>query len=471
MKICIVSLITQEIEDFYISILNKKFYCEKNNYTFVNYNERMSKRHCPWDKILCLIKTINWFDYIIWIDADAIINNIDIKFEDIINENPEKDLLICKDPCFSVSAPHCMINTGVMIFKNSKISIDLLNDTWNIQNDYSIEKLDKYSYEGYPHEQGALANLLRTKKYENCFYLYEQAKFNTHPNYYNKNTFIVHYMGSRQNDTKRKEFIENVFKINNNHNNNESNYYFTKNNTFKFAITTMYTKNIESYASISTKNKEWYSKKYNIDLLVTKDRQSQRHPAWDKIQCVLKAMENKMYDYIIWMDADAIFLNNNIDFNTIVNIYPYKNFIVCNDPYNNGIEKLDDSINFKNLGNLHIINTGVFIIKNTDEMKNLLIELWNTESNTNIGTYNNKKTIFLESCIHNWDDWPYEQGPFHILFSKRNDMEILPDKAFNTIPHKTHENSFILHNMGGRMNEANMINLFLDINKRLKIDN
>jgi hypothetical protein len=423
MKICIVSLITQEIEDFYISILNKKFYCEKNNYTFVNYNERMSKRHCPWDKILCLIKTINWFDYIIWIDADAIINNIDIKFEDIINENPEKDLLICKDPCFSVSAPHCMINTGVMIFKNSKISIDLLNDTWNIQNDYSIEKLDKYSYDGYPHEQGALANLLRTKKYENCFYLYEQAKFNTHPNYYNKNTFIVHYMGSRQNDTKRKEFIENVFKINNNHNNNESNYYFTKNNTFKFAITTMYTKNIESYASISTKNKEWYSKKYNID------------------------------------------------FNTIVNIYPYKNFIVCNDPYNNGIEKLDDSINFKNLGNLHIINTGVFIIKNTDEMKNLLIELWNTESNTNKGIYNNKKTISLESCIYNWDDWPYEQGPFHILFSKRNDLEILPDKAFNTIPHKTHENSFILHNMGGRMNEAKMINLFVDINKRLKIDN
>ena len=138
MKICIVSLITEEIEDFYISILNKKFYCEKNNYTFVNYNERMSKRHCPWDKILCLIKTINWFDYIIWIDADAIINNIDIKFEDIINEHPEKDLLICKDPCFD-AAPHCMINTGIMIFKNSKISIDLLNNTWNIQNDYSIE--------------------------------------------------------------------------------------------------------------------------------------------------------------------------------------------------------------------------------------------------------------------------------------------------------------------------------------------
>ena len=33
------------------------------NYTFINYKERLSKRHCPWDKIQCLLKTIHWFDF------------------------------------------------------------------------------------------------------------------------------------------------------------------------------------------------------------------------------------------------------------------------------------------------------------------------------------------------------------------------------------------------------------------------
>jgi hypothetical protein len=470
MKICIVSLITEEIDDFYVSILNKIFYCKKHNYTFVNYNKRLSKRHCPWDKILCLLKTINWFDYAIWIDADAIINNIDIKFEDIINEHPEKDLLICKDPCYDVNRPHCMINTGVMILKNTKNSIHLLNDVWNFENDYFIENLDKYSYDGYPHEQGALANLLKTAKYENCFYLYEQTKFNTHPNCYNNDIFIVHYMGSRVNDVVRKEFIKNVLNINNNHNNNEIKYYFTYNKKFKLAITTMYTTNIESYAIHSRKNKEHYCNKYNIDLLVSRQRLSNRHPAWDKIQCILTAMQNKTYEYIIWMSADAVFLNYNIDFNTIINIFPDKNFIVCNDPNNMGIEELNETINFDRLENLHIINTGVFIIKNTDEMKNLLIKLWNMETNTNRGIYNNKKYVSLENCIHSWDDWPYEKGPFHIIFSKRKDIAILPDKAFNTIPYKTHEYSFILHNMGGRTDEVNMVKLFLDINNRLNIE-
>ena len=32
-------------------------------------------------------------------------------------------------------------------------------------NDYNIENLDKYSYDGYPHEQGALVNMLKTEKY------------------------------------------------------------------------------------------------------------------------------------------------------------------------------------------------------------------------------------------------------------------------------------------------------------------
>jgi len=466
MNIGNVSLATKEIEDMSIAILNKEYYCKKHNYTFVNFNERLSKRHAPWDKIQCILKVLNWFDYVIWMDADAVFNNTNICFENIINEHLDKDLLICKDPCYDTNAPHCMINTGIMIFKNIPLMFQLLNDVWNSCQDYSIDNLDKYSYEGYPHEQGALVTQLKTDKYANCYYLYEQTKFNAHPNCSNNDTFIIHCMGSRQSENHIKDFIQRISKINDKLNIKETNIFYTLNMKHKIALTTMYTDNIKSYGDISTKNKQWYANKYNIDLIVTNNRLSNRHPAWDKIKCIENAMTNNNYDYIIWMDADAIFLTDKYDFNTLINIYSDKNFIVCYDPYC-PTRKLDRTVDYNRLENLHIINSGVFIIKNNNEMKKLIKNIWNTQTNTNKGLYDLNKEVELTRC--NWDDWPYEQGAFHLLFSERYDIAILPDKAFNTLPCRTNENSFILHNMGGRDNEANMIELFSNWNKQLNI--
>lgn len=466
MKICIVSLSTKELDYMDESISNKQHYCEKHNYTFVNYNERLSKRHCPWDKIQCLIKTIGLFDYAIWIDADAIFNDLSIKFENIINEHSNKDLLICKDPCYDANN-HCMVNTGVMIFKNTANSIRLLNDTWNSCNDYCIDSLQKHSYDGYPHEQGALATLLRTSKYSNNYHLYEQTKFNAHPSCSNSKTFIIHYMGSRQSPRHINDFVNSVKQINCKNSIPACPPFYTPTKTHKIALTTMYTDNIKSYGEISTKNKEWYSSKYNIDLIVSKNRLSTRHPAWDKIQCVLNAMK-KDYDYVIWMDADAIFLTDQVDFNTIINVFHEKNFIVCYDP-NKPTNELRRDIDYNHLPNLHIINTGVFIIKNNDEMKQLLEKAWNTTTNTNRGISDLNKVVSLETCVHNWDDWPYEQGTLSVSFAGRNDIAILPETAFNTITRNANETTFVLHDMGGRTNETAIVKLFSEWNAKLNI--
>jgi hypothetical protein len=468
MKICVVSLATKELDYMNDAILNKQHYCNLYNYTFVNYTERLSMRHCPWDKIQCVIKTLNWFDYVVWVDADAVFNNLSIKFEDIINEHKDKDLLICKDPCFNAGL-HCMINTGVMIFKNTDKSKKLLNDVWNSSSDYCVDTLNKHSYDGYPHEQGKLAQMLNEDEYSNCYFLYEQGKFNTHPNCSNQNTFIIHYMGSRQSETHINDFISNIKRINKNNNITieitDCNMYKKSKN--KIALVTMYTENIKSYSELSTKNKKWYSKKYDIDLIVTKERLSSRHPAWDKIQCVLNAMQNN-YDYIIWMDADAIFLTDQIDFNTIINMYSDKNFIVCFDPINQKYN-LDINYDYNILENLRIINTGIFIVKNNNIMKELFLKAWNTQTNTNKGMYDLNK-IVDNNCTSSWDDWPYEQGALNTLFAGRDDIAILPEKAFNTIHYNVNENTFILHYMGGRTDCNKMTNLFSEWNENLNIN-
>ena len=460
MKIGIVSLATKEIEDMSIAILNKQAYCKKHNYTFINYKERLSKRHCPWDKIQCLLKTIQWFDYIVWIDADAVFQNHSITFESIIQEHPEKDVLICKDPCFW-AGEHCMINTGIIIMKNTLTSIKLLNDIWYSCEDYNVETLDKYSYAGYPHEQGAMVKMLKTEKYSNCYHLYEQTAFNTHPNSSDKDTFIIHFMGSRQSETHKSEFIKSVEEINEWV--HETELYYTPTKSHKIAIVTMYTENIKSYGEPTTLNKEEYAKKYNIDLIVTKERLSNRHPAWDKVKCVENAM-NSDYDYIIWMDADSIFINDSIDFNTLINIYSDKNFIVCLDPITDK-KCLKKSFDYTDLANLRIINTGIFIIKNNIEMKKMISSVWNTKTNTNIGLFNPDKVV----TEFNYDDWPYEQGAFHVLFSGRKDIEILPDTSFNLITYKAHNYSFILHNMGGKEDMKNLIDKYKNKNKNKKV--
>ena len=470
MKICVVSLSTKELDYMDDAIHNKQHYCNLHGYKFINFNERLSKRHCPWDKIQSLLKTIRLFDYAIWMDADAIFNDLTFKFENIINEHLAKDLLICKDPCYDANN-HCMVNTGVMIFKNTAKSIRLLNDTWNSCNDYCVDNLQKYSYDGYPHEQGALATLLRNSQYSdtNTYHLYEQTKFNAHPCCSNSKTFIIHYMGSRQSPTHINDFVNSVKQINCKNSMQSPTFpiFYTPNKTHKIALTTMYTDNIKSYGEISTKNKEWYAKKHNIDLIVSKNRLSTRHPAWDKIQCVLNAMK-KEYDYVIWMDADAIFLTDQIDFNTIINVFPEKNFIVCYDP-NKPTDKLTTNMDYNCLQNLQIINTGVFIIKNNDEMKKLLENAWNTKTNTNRGISDLHKVVSLEICVHNWDDWPYEQGALTVSFAGRNDIVILPETAFNTITRNVNETTFVLHDMGGRTNETAIVKLFSEWNAKLNI--
>jgi hypothetical protein len=466
MKICVVSLCTKELDYMENAILNKQYYCKKYNYKLINFTERLSKRHCPWDKIQCLLKTLNWFDYVMWIDADAIFNNLSISIENIINEHNDKDLLICKDPCYNPEA--CLtINAGVMIFKNTVTSVKLLNDVWDNCSYHSIDILKKNSYDGWPYEQGSLTEMLKKEEYSNCYHLYEQTKFNAHPCCSNSDTFIIHYMGSRQSEDDINNFVSNVERINNINNitSSEEKICNSLNLKYKLALTTMYTENIKSYGELSTKNKKWYTTKYDIDLIVTKDRLSNRHPAWDKIKCVINAMQEN-YDYIIWMDADAIFLTDKIDFNNIINIYSDKNFIVCLDPFTSKNE-LDINADYKSLENLRIINTGVFIIKNNDEMKELINNAWNTQTNTNNGFYDLNKSVDNFYC---WNDWPFEQGALTLLLAGRDDIAILSQKAFNTLTGTANENTFILHDMGGRININKITELFTEWNEKLNVN-
>lgn len=65
-------------------------------------------------------------DYIVYLDSDLTILNMNFKFEDIINNNQNFDLIFSKD-----SHPmNGIMNSGLFIAKNSKWTLDFLEEWW-----------------------------------------------------------------------------------------------------------------------------------------------------------------------------------------------------------------------------------------------------------------------------------------------------------------------------------------------------
>lgn len=451
MKVCVVNLTTKEIiEDSYLSNLNKKKYCEKYNLDYRFYTGRASKRHAQWDKIQCVLQNLPEYDYVIWMDSDAIFNNFEISIvESIIKNNQQYCGLFCNDVCYAPGQNHLLVNTGVMVFKNATWSFEILNKAWNSVEDYSLEHLNKHSYEGFPHEQGKLCEML-LKDDETKFKIFPSYAFNQHPNSANDHTFIVHYMGSRQTEDHIATFKQKVFSVNKRLNincDNKEMINYIKLKPLSISILSSYTENIEDMAKVTIRNKEDYCLKHNYDLIINKGRLSPRHPGWDKVPLILSKMDTEVSDYFIWMDNDAYITNKDIRFDFICNNYSDKNLIICSEEHFHQ-EKIDSNINFNNLANLRLINTGVFVIKNNSWGKKFLEEVWNTRSNTNRGEDFSHAEVQGNSFTY--DFWPFEQGPFHIVLSKRNkeDYKILKNNVMNIFKHQHQKQHFICHFVG-----------------------
>lgn len=454
MRICVVNLTTKEIiDDVYSSNLNKKKYCEKYKLDYRFYVGRASKRHAQWDKIQCVMQNLPEYDYIVWIDSDAIFNNFNISIINLINNNKEYDALFCSDVCYSEGQNHLLVNTGVMIFKNTEWSFDILDKVWNSVGEYAIENLNKHSYEGFPHEQGKLCEIL-LREDETKYKIFPSDAFNQHPNSSNENTFIIHFMGSRQTQNHIETFKNRVRVSNTKLNIDESlkeNINYIKLKPLDICVVSSYTDNISNVADITLPNKEDYCKRHGYDLLINKGRLSLRHPGWDKIKLILRQMDTATCDYFVWIDNDAYITNKNLRFDFICNNYSSKNFIICSEQEFHG-EKLDSFIDFNNLQNLRLINTGVFIIKNNEWGKKFLEDIWNTKSNTNQGIDCSHTEIHSNSFTY--DFWPFEQGPLHIVLSQRMDHEykILKNYMMNIFKHQHKKHHFICHFVGTHNN-------------------
>lgn len=209
MKIAIVSLYTQEIEDLVIhTSSNHRKYAEINGYDYILFKGRFSNRFPAWDKIKSVEKVLHSYDYVLWLDSDCIFNKLNYRIENILNSSCKG--YFGKDPVDSI-----YINSGVFLLQNHKWSFDLLEYVWGKPGKY-YETIDKFSYQDWPFEQGPICEFLQKDNGNHC--IVPEYMLNCHPSFVNDRTFIIHYMGCRTNNQTYNDTLSKI-KLSNQKNN------------------------------------------------------------------------------------------------------------------------------------------------------------------------------------------------------------------------------------------------------------
>jgi tetratricopeptide (TPR) repeat protein len=113
----------------------------------------------------------------------------------------------------------------------------------------------------------------------------------------------------------------------------------------KIAVLTLWTKEIEEYAQLTIPNNLDYCKKNRYDFIAHYGKIDPSRPAaWSKIPLILDYIRD--YEWCMWIDADAAFINKSITLEILLEDYKGCDMVIS--------------------GEVSNICSGVFILKNSD---------------------------------------------------------------------------------------------------------
>lgn len=188
MRIAFLTTYSDEILEYFsiTSRINSE-YAYEYGYDFIAVRSTMKDRSHHWMKVKALLDNAPNYDYIFFLDADAIVQN-PTDLEELIAKYKDYDITVCND------GPNGgLINTGAILFSCNQRGINLLKVWWD--NGILYEKqFDKY------HEQDVLRFMI--ERFERRFgHPHEYIKiapideFNSVYGKRDYNTFIYHAMG------------------------------------------------------------------------------------------------------------------------------------------------------------------------------------------------------------------------------------------------------------------------------------
>lgn len=199
MKIGIISY-CDKIRTF--ASVNHQYYADRHGYTYI-YDIAPTHHEVFKNKVEKLIKFVDLFDYIFWIDDDAFFTNFSQPLEPFIKKGKKSDLIYCASP--KNNGIWTYISSGNFFLKNTRKTKDFLRAVL----DTPLEEVEaKWNKEKYGHytigDQDIMTHLLFTDKRflgKKFHVALPYEEFNTRPFHFNKKLnehFLVHFTGKEK---------------------------------------------------------------------------------------------------------------------------------------------------------------------------------------------------------------------------------------------------------------------------------
>ncbi|KAI9253223.1 galactosyl transferase GMA12/MNN10 family-domain-containing protein [Sporodiniella umbellata] len=178
---------------------NKREYALSHNYAFVarstefeQQSLRADKRRPVWGKVDVVQKVLPKYDWIFWMDMDAVIMNPEHTVQGILDtlrsQYPDGPRMFEENIDLVIAKPSRdkLINAGVFFMRNTEWSRQFLNEVQGFKKWYNL---------GSNYEQGAMWELIQLKKHKSHVLLLDQDDhtFNTFPSFYKSGDFVVHF--------------------------------------------------------------------------------------------------------------------------------------------------------------------------------------------------------------------------------------------------------------------------------------
>ncbi|KAG0259561.1 hypothetical protein BG011_002546 [Mortierella polycephala] len=171
---------------------NKRTYASKHGYDFVARGaefaqEEFRGRRLVWGKIGAIQKVLPHYEWLLWMDMDAVIADMEKDVRDIIKIAEEQGAQQGAEISLIVARPQRdkMLNAGVMLIKNTAWTRRFLNEVQT--------KVGWYRKSSY--EQAAIWEVMTDEKWSSSVYLFDRDDhtMNTFPQYYQNGDFIIHF--------------------------------------------------------------------------------------------------------------------------------------------------------------------------------------------------------------------------------------------------------------------------------------
>ncbi|KAG0015652.1 hypothetical protein BGZ82_001322 [Podila clonocystis] len=173
---------------------NKRIYARQHGYDFVARGAEFSQeefrgRRLVWGKIGAIQKVLPHYEWLFWMDMDAIIADLDKDLRDIIkyaeeqhnikNNGQEELSLIVAQP-----KRDKMLNAGVMLIKNTEWSRKFFSEV----------QTRTIWYHTRSYEQAAIWEVMTEPKWASGVYNYQDDHtMNTFPKLYHDGNFVIHF--------------------------------------------------------------------------------------------------------------------------------------------------------------------------------------------------------------------------------------------------------------------------------------